>query len=60
YFFAEKTSQKLGIALRSIPNFSLLFSETQKGGFRALRSATGVSAPAPEKLLKKFYQNFQK
>ncbi|MBQ8387902.1 MAG: hypothetical protein IJX46_03155, partial [Clostridia bacterium] len=33
---------------------------TQKGGFRALRRATGVSAPAPEKLLKKFYQNFQR
>jgi hypothetical protein len=27
-------------------------------GFRALRSATGVSPPAHEKLLKKFYQNF--
>jgi hypothetical protein len=28
------------------------------GEFRALRRATGVSPPAHEKLLKKFYQNF--
>ena len=28
--------------------------------FRALRRATGVSPPAREKLLKKFYQNYNK
>jgi len=28
------------------------------GVFRPLRRATGVSPPAHEKLLKKFYQNF--
>jgi len=45
-----------------VPNFSLLFQRARAawGGFRALRSATNVSTLDPEKLLKKFYQNFQK
>ena len=45
------------------PKFSLLFHRSKgraRRVFRALRSATGVSTPAPDKLLKKFDQNFQK
>jgi len=55
-FFAEKPPQK---SVTALPIFRLLFWE-RKGGFRALRSATGVSPPAHDKLLKKFDQNFQK
>ena len=60
FFIFEKTSQKLGICTHvcGIPNFSLLFSLGAKEIFRALLSATAVSSAAPEKLLKKFYQNF--
>ena len=57
YCSLEKTSQKLGIAY---PIFRFFFSWGQEGEFRALRSATAVSSAAPEKLLKKFYQNLQK
>ena len=45
------------------PKFSLLFQQVKgrvRRVFRAVRGATGVSSPAPDKLLKKFDQNFQK
>ena len=45
------------------PKFSLLFQQVKgrvRRVFRALRSATGVSSPALEKLSRKFYQSFQK
>ena len=55
--FAENTSQKLGIKISQF--FASVFFDAN-GKFRPLRRATGVSPPAREKLLKKFYQNFHK
>jgi len=55
--FAENTSQKLGIENSQF--FASVFFDAN-GEFRPLRRATGVSPPAHEKLLKKFYQNFYK